>query len=82
MNKEVLLESVIFVFSEPLLVIVGPLDWGISVVGFVALTWVVRSVLAAVVLVLDRAMDTFNESRDLEPFDWIVVLMPVLTRES
>ena len=62
--------------------IVCPWDEDISVVGFVASTWEVKSVSVAVVSELDRAVDIFNESCDLEPFDGIVVLKPVSTREG
>ena len=81
-NEGVLLKSVIFVFSEPSLVIVGPWDEDISVVGFVASIWEVKSVSVAVVSELDRAVGTFHESCDLGPFGGIVVLMPVSTREG
>ena len=82
MNEGVLFKSVIFVISEPLLVIIGPWDEDISVVGFVASMWEVKSVSVAVVSELDKAVDTFNESCDLGPFGGIVVLMPVSTMEG
>ena len=82
MVEKVLLEFVIFVFSELLLVIVVPWDKDISVVGFVASTWEVKSVSVAVVSELDRAADTFHESCDLGSFGGIVVLMRVSAREG
>ena len=70
-----LLTSVIFVFSKPLLVIVGPWEEDISVVGLVASTWGVKSVSVTIVSELDTTADRFHESCDLESFIEIVVLV-------
>ena len=82
MNEGVLFESLLLVLGEPLLVIVCHGDGKISVEGFVASTWEVKSLSVGVLSELDRAVDTFIKSCDLGPFDGIVGLKPVSTRES
>lgn len=71
-NEEVLCKSHIFIFSEPLIVIVYPWEEDISFDG-----WEVKFVSVAVVSELDRGVDTFHESCDLGSFDGIIVLMRV-----
>ena len=68
-----LLESGIYIFSEPLLAIFCSCDEDISVVGFVASRLELRSALVAIVSELDRTVDKFHESCDPRPFGGTVV---------